>query len=82
VQPDSTVTLRNVTVGATEGDDSEISAGLVPGDVVVLTGVDKLVEGSKVNAQIQDASASPAGPSQQPASNVGKGNGKGTKKGK
>ena len=52
VQPDSTVTVRNVTVGASEGDDSEITSGLVPGDVVVMTGVDKLQEGSKVNAQI------------------------------
>jgi len=48
VKPDSTVTVRNVTVGATEGDQSEISSGLSPGDVVVLTGVDKLQEGSKV----------------------------------
>ena len=53
VKPDSTVTLRNVTIGATEGDDSEITSGLVPGDVVVMTGVDKLQEGSKVNAQIR-----------------------------
>lgn len=60
VKPDSTVTLRNVTVGASEGDDSEIASGLVPGDVVVLTGVDKLDEGTKVNAQIQGAPPSGA----------------------
>jgi membrane fusion protein, multidrug efflux system len=53
VKPDSTVTIRQVTLGATEGDDSEVSAGLSPGDVAVMTGVDKLLEGSKVVAQIE-----------------------------
>jgi multidrug efflux system membrane fusion protein len=52
VKPDSTVTLRNVTVGTTEGDQSEITSGLQPGDTVVMTGVDKLIEGSPVRAQI------------------------------
>jgi multidrug efflux system membrane fusion protein len=51
VQPDSTVTVRNLTEGTTEGDDSEITSGLQAGDVVVMTGADKLQEGSKVNAQ-------------------------------
>jgi membrane fusion protein, multidrug efflux system len=58
VKPDSTVTLRNVTTGASEGDNTEITSGLVQGDVVVLTGVDKLDEGTKVNVQIQGASTS------------------------
>ncbi|HEY1759771.1 MAG TPA: efflux RND transporter periplasmic adaptor subunit [Bryobacteraceae bacterium] len=52
VQPDSTVTLRNIQVGTTEGDDTEITSGLEPGDVVVMTGADKLQEGSKVNVQV------------------------------
>src|SRR5215471_7858366 len=52
VKPDSTVTLRNVTVGTTEGDQSEITSGLQPGDTVVMTGVDKLIEGSPVRVQI------------------------------
>ncbi len=54
VKPDQTVTVRNVTLGTTEGDEAEIVSGLVPGDVVVTTGVDKLQEGTKVNAQITD----------------------------
>jgi len=53
VKPDSTVTVRNITEGTTEGDDSEITSGLNAGDTVVMTGADKLQEGSKVNAQIQ-----------------------------
>ena len=51
VKADSTVTVRPITVGTTEGDDSEISLGLAPGDVVVMTGVDKLQEGSRVSAR-------------------------------
>ena len=52
VKPDSTVTMRKVTVGTTEDDKSEITSGLNAGDEVVMTGVDKLQEGSRVAAQI------------------------------
>ncbi len=48
VKPDSTVTVRAITIGTTEGDDSEVVSGLKPGEVVVMTGVDKLQEGSRV----------------------------------
>jgi len=54
VKPDQTVTVRDVTLGTTEGDEAEVVSGLVPGDVAVTTGVDKLQEGTKVNAQITD----------------------------
>ena len=52
VQPDSTVTLRNIGVGTSEGDDTEITSGLKAGDEVVMTGADKLQEGTKVNVQV------------------------------
>ncbi len=52
VKPDSTVTVRPVTAGTTEGDQTEIISGLSPGDVAVMTGVDKLQEGSKVSVHI------------------------------
>jgi multidrug efflux system membrane fusion protein len=52
VNADQTTTLRNVTVGTTEGDQSEITEGIAAGDVVVTVGVDKLQEGSMVNAQV------------------------------
>src|SRR5664280_948185 len=65
VKADSTVTVRPITIGTTEGDDSEVVTGLTPGEVVVMTGVDKLQEGSKVNAQIPAAS-SPASPGVSP----------------
>ncbi|HYW43125.1 MAG TPA: MdtA/MuxA family multidrug efflux RND transporter periplasmic adaptor subunit [Bryobacteraceae bacterium] len=69
VKADSTVTLRPITIGATEGDDSEVAAGLTPGEVVVMTGVDKLQEGSKVNAQIPSASP-PVSPSKRPSAST------------
>ena len=53
VKPDSTVTVRQVKIGTTEGDQSEITDGLSPGDEIVMTGVDRLQEGSKVNAQTE-----------------------------
>jgi membrane fusion protein, multidrug efflux system len=60
IQPNNTVTVRNITIGTTEGDHSEITSGLVPGDKVVMTGVDKLQEGSKVAPTMQPATATPA----------------------
>jgi len=62
VKADSTVTLRPITLGTTEGDDSEVTAGLTPGEVVVMTGVDKLQEGTKVAAQIPSANPPPSAP--------------------
>ncbi len=47
-QPDSTVTVRNINVGTSEGDETEVTSGLSPRDQVVMTGVDKLQEGSKI----------------------------------
>ena len=55
VKPDSTVSVREVKLGTTEGDESEITSGLSPGDAAVMTGVDRLQEGSKVNAQLEGA---------------------------
>jgi multidrug efflux system membrane fusion protein len=52
VKPDQTVTVRPITVGTTEGDESEITAGLEPGDTVVTVGVDRLEEGGKVAAEV------------------------------
>ncbi|MGA2712421.1 MAG: MdtA/MuxA family multidrug efflux RND transporter periplasmic adaptor subunit [Bryobacteraceae bacterium] len=55
IKPDNTVTLRNITIGTTEGDQSEIASGLNPGDKAVMTGVDKLQEGSKVVPAVNGA---------------------------
>ena len=55
VKPDHTVTVRNIAVGTTEGEATEIASGLRPGDIVVMTGVDKLQEGSKVAVTLSGA---------------------------
>ena len=63
MKPDRTVTVRQITVGVTEGDDTEITGGIAPGDVLVMTGVDKLQEGTQVNVQTADQQAPAAGKS-------------------
>lgn len=52
IKPDQTVAVSQVTVGVTEGDQTEIISGVNAGDVLVTVGVDRLLEGSKVNPQI------------------------------
>lgn len=55
VKPDSTVTVRQVKVGTSDDNNTEIVSGVQAGDVVVLTGVDKLQEGSKVAVHLEDS---------------------------
>ena len=55
VKPDSTVTLRVVKPGPTQGDNVSIDSGLAPGEPVVVDGADKLREGAKVEAVAKDA---------------------------
>ncbi len=52
VGDDRAVSVHPVTVGTTEGDFSEITSGIEPGDTVVTVGVDRLEEGGKVNVQL------------------------------
>ena len=68
VKPDSTVTVRTVTIDTVEGNDSQITSGLQPGDQIVMTGVDKLQEGSKVAPHLtSETSAGGSGGSHSPA---------------
>ena len=55
VNADSKVEVRPIVIGTSEGTDSEVASGLAPGEVVVMTGVDKLQAGSKVSTQITPA---------------------------
>jgi multidrug efflux system membrane fusion protein len=52
VKPDSTVEVRTVTVGATQGDVVALDSGVTPGELLVTDGLDKLAEGSKVSVQV------------------------------
>jgi len=49
VKADSRVELRIVTAGPTEGDQASVMTGLKPDEVVVIDGVDKLRDKSKVS---------------------------------
>jgi membrane fusion protein, multidrug efflux system len=51
VKADQTVAMRPVTIGVSQGDATAISAGLVPGDLVVTDGVERLRDGAKVEVQ-------------------------------
>jgi multidrug efflux system membrane fusion protein len=44
-----------VTIGPSEGDDVSIASGLSPGEVVVVEGVDRLQQGTKVQARMASA---------------------------
>ena len=67
MKDEDTVDLRQVTAGVTEGDQTAIAEGLMPGDVVVTEGLDKLQPGSKVAAraaEVTSPQSSPSGPAQ------------------
>jgi len=49
VSRDNTVKMHDVTLTHSTGDVTALSAGLAPGEVVVVDGQDKLQEGSKVD---------------------------------
>ena len=57
VKDDHTVSVREIAEGVVEGDNTEVTSGIVPGDALVMTGVDKLSEGSQVSVQMADDQA-------------------------
>jgi len=61
VQPDSTVELRPVITGVTQGDQVNIVSGLVPNELVVTTGIDKL--NNKAKVAVRGAPNNPIGQS-------------------
>ena len=62
VNADSTVSVRPIQLGATEGDRVEVLSGLTPGDRVVIDGADKLRDGAKINVRSEADPAKPADP--------------------
>jgi multidrug efflux system membrane fusion protein len=59
VKEDRTVTLRTVKTGPAEGDATVIEAGVEPGELVVVDGMDRLREGAKVELPARDSGAAP-----------------------
>jgi multidrug efflux system membrane fusion protein len=52
VKDDSTVDMRQVRLGPSEGDEVSIENGLAPGEVVIIEGVDRVQRGMKVAARM------------------------------
>jgi multidrug efflux system membrane fusion protein len=71
VKEDQTVAVRAVGVGAAQGDDLSIDSGLVPDDIVVVDGTEKLREGSKV--EVRNQKGAPAKTTEAPALPAGTG---------
>jgi multidrug efflux system membrane fusion protein len=69
VNADSTVSIRNVKTGATDGEKVDVTDGLKPGQVIVIDGADRLRDGSDVilpkgqhgNGTLAGNSSHPAG---------------------
>jgi multidrug efflux system membrane fusion protein len=59
VNADSTVSVRPIKVGVTDGDRIEILSGLTPGDRIVIDGADKLRDGAKINLRSENAADKP-----------------------
>ena len=57
VTADNTAEVRNISVGVTEGDSAQIASGVEAGDKVVIDGIDKLQQGTKVNVRMAGAGA-------------------------
>jgi multidrug efflux system membrane fusion protein len=57
----NSATIRAVTVAQTAGNNVGLSAGLNPGDVVVIDGQDKLQEGSRISTRTATGDAASAG---------------------
>ena len=70
VNADSTVSVRPVKLGVTDGDRVEVLSGLQPGDRIVIDGADKLRDGAKINVRAERRSQ------RTPAAGAGRGAGR------
>ncbi|MBV8926150.1 MAG: efflux RND transporter periplasmic adaptor subunit, partial [Bradyrhizobium sp.] len=68
IKDDSTVTVRPVKLGITDGDRVEVLSGVEPGDRIVIDGADKLREGAKVIVRTEADAKNPAGSAKAAAS--------------
>jgi multidrug efflux system membrane fusion protein len=79
INADSTVSVRPVKLGVTDGDRVEVLSGLTPGERIVIDGADKLRDGAKI---IVRSESNPAGatPSKAPSGQDNDKSGDGSKK--
>jgi len=74
---DQTVSVRKVTLGPGDPTNVSITQGLIPGEVVVVDGADKLKDGAKIQLRQNTASAPPgAGHAQHAGPGQGQSGGK------
>ena len=65
INADSTVSVRPVQLGVTDGDHVEVRSGLAPGDRIVIDGADKLRDGAKITIRTEAGAVTPSpGPDQ------------------
>ncbi len=57
VKDDHTVSVRPVTVGVTQGGDVTVAKGLLPGELVVIDGAERLREGTRVDMKDRNGGA-------------------------
>ncbi len=62
VKPDRTAAMRPVSVGEIQGGEAAIRTGLSPGEVVVVSGADRLREGARVELRAETGAAPSATP--------------------
>jgi multidrug efflux system membrane fusion protein len=55
VKPDNSVEVRNIVQGITEGDEASVEKGLDADEKVVIDGIDKLQQGTKVTVRMAGA---------------------------
>lgn len=76
VNADSTVSVRPVKLGVTDGDRVEVLSGLAPGDRIVIDGADKLRDGAKIVIRSENKPPQTTNPAQTPADPDKSGGGK------
>ena len=69
---DSTVSVRPVKLGITDGDRVEVLSGLSPGDRIVIDGADKLRDGAKIVIRSEDSQTNGPAPAAPDKSGGGK----------
>ena len=60
VNADSTVSVRPIQLGVTDGDRVEVRSGLTPGERIVIDGADKLRDGAKINVRSETLPSQPS----------------------
>ncbi len=73
INDNQTAELRQVTIKNSEGNDAALASGVAAGEMVVLEGMDKIQDGSKVDVQTPGQTADASGTRRGPG-NGGRGN--------